>query len=186
MGDTNRKDRITNYMVLFDLCLAIASAIIEEISIDWITRETISISSVLSCSTTFCLEAELLTSSFSLISLTGDRVMEVSPIPGVSRSSSWLAGTLEHLAPQGPGCPLVGWLHLEQVLPFGVTVATETVSEGFEGVTGAVAVGETTEAGAEKEEDSAEAAASAWAAWWRAARRRFFSFCTGPRWRGVN
>ena len=40
------------------------------------------------------------------------------------------------------------------------------MSEGFEGVTGAVAVGETTEAGVERGEDSAEAAASAWAAWW--------------------
>jgi hypothetical protein len=23
-----------------------------------------------------------------------------------------------------------------------------------------------------------------WAAWWLAARRRFFSLCAGPRWRG--
>ena len=162
MGDTNRKDRIKNYIVLLDLCLAIASAIIEEISIEWITRETVSISSLLSSSTKVCLEAEsLIAFSFSLISLTGDRKREVSPFPGVSRSNSGLAGTLEHLTPQGPGCPLVGWLHLEQVRPFGVTVATETVSECFEGVTGAVAVGETTEAGVERGEDSAEAAASA-------------------------
>ena len=96
-------------MVLFDLCLAIASAITEEISIDWITRETVSISSLLSSSTKVCLEAEsLIAFSFSLISLTGDRVREVSPFPGVSRSNSGLAGTLEHLTPQGPGCPLVG------------------------------------------------------------------------------
>ena len=182
MGDTNRKVRITNYMVLLDLCLAIASAIIDEISMDWITRETVSISSGFSSSTKVCFEIEsLMTSSFSLISLTGVRVREVSPFPGVLLSNSGVAGTLEHLIPEGPGCPFVGLLHLEQVWPFGATVATET----FEGVTGAVTVvRETTEAGVERENNSAEAAASALAAWWRAARTRFFSFSAGPRWRG--
>ena len=132
---------------------------------NWITRETVSISSELSCSTKGCLEMESpITSSCSLISLAGDRVREVSPLPGVSQSNSGLAGTLEHLTPQGPGCPLVGWLHLKQVRPFGATVATVTVAEGFEGVTSAVAVGETTAAGAERDENSAEAAVLAWAA----------------------
>ena len=121
MGVTNKKDRITKNLVLLDLCLAIALAIIMVISIDLITQETESISSESSCSTKVCLEMEsLMTSFFSLISLTGVRVREVSPFTGVWQSNSGLAGTLEHLTPQGPGCPLVGWLHLEQVRPFGI------------------------------------------------------------------
>ena len=48
--------------------------------------------------------------------------------------------------------------------------------------TGTVVV--TGETGAVSFTGDAGAAASAWAAWWRAARRRFFSFSAGPRWRG--
>ena len=66
-----------------------------------------------------------------------------------------------------------------------VTGEAVTGSDAAVDVTGEVAVtGETEAVSITEEAGAAGAAASAWAAWWRAARRRFFSFSAGPRWRG--
>ena len=57
-----------------------------------------------------------------------------------------------------------------KVLDWDNDEGTVSVSKELGGVTGAVAVWESTEADVEKDEESAEAAISALVAWWRAAR----------------
>ena len=58
-----------------------------------------------------------------------------------------------------------------KVLDWDNDEGTVSVSKELGGVTGAVAVWESTEADFEKDEESAEAAISSLVAWWRAARR---------------
>ena len=57
-----------------------------------------------------------------------------------------------------------------KVLDWDNDEGTVSVSKELGGVTGAVAVWESTEADVEKDEESAEAAISVLAAWWGAAR----------------
>ena len=66
-----------------------------------------------------------------------------------------------------------------------VTEEEITCSDVAVDVTGEVPVtGETLAVSLTEEAGAARGAALAWAAWWWAARRPFFSFCAGPRWRG--
>ena len=114
-----------------------------------------------------------------------------------------------HLCPQGPWCPLLGRPHLVHVrglVPVGrggditgtvgeTAAGVATGGELWEGAcvaTGAVARGAGGlgvakwgfGAGAGRDIGAGGAEAALLAAWYLAARRRFFSLCTGPRWRG--